>query len=167
MDKFWGFSSDQEKWQEKLFRKIYLWFLPLPWWWSNMVKMEDCKKRKNSISVARWGTNWGEINPFASTLHRHIAGEYWDIIQLNIFPHHQAFVPYYLSERGPNFEFDFSIDDWAAALPSPQGVKYFRPCHCHSNCSPISPKWDFIFSKTVFKLSNFLWGWFYRRATSK
>ena len=147
----------------KLFRKIYLWFLPLPWWWSNMVKMEDCKKGENSISVARWGTNWGKINPFAPTLYRHIAGDYWDITH---FPH-QAFVLYFLSEWGPNFEFDFSMDDWAAALPSPQGAKYFRPCHCHSNCSPISPKWGFIFSRIVSKLSNFLWRWFYRRVTSK
>ena len=29
------------------------------------IKMEDCKKRENSISVARcWGTNWGKINLF-------------------------------------------------------------------------------------------------------
>ena len=73
------------------------------------TKMEVCKKRENSISVARWGTNWGKINLFTPrTLCRHCGR--LSIETLNIFPH-QAFVPYFLSERGPNFEFDFSMDD--------------------------------------------------------
>ena len=161
----WRTNSDE--WPRQMvgtqIRKIYLWFLSLPWWWSNLERMEDCKKRENSISVARWGTNWGKINPFTSAL-------YWDIAEtietLYIFPH-QAFVPYFLSEPGPNFEFDFSMDDWAAALPPPQGVKYFRPRHCHSNCSPISPKWGFIFLQNFLQAPPFPWGWFYWRASSK
>ena len=115
-------------------------------------KMEDCKKRENSISVARWGTNWGKINLFTPrTLWRQC-----DIIH---FPAPSLCPVLFI---WANFEFDFSMDDWATTLPSPQGVKYFRPSHCHSNCSQISPKWGSIFLrksceiKSVCKHPNFL-----------